>query len=82
MPPRANPVRRGNRPQADSAVQAVPQPQPVTPQLPPIEEQRMGVAANMISSLPPIASGADVYIRQFYRGSKVPFRRYLPINKQ
>lgn len=80
MPPRANPMRRGNRPQ-EAAVQAVSQ-QPAPPAMPPVEEQRMGVAANMISSLPPIASGADVYIRQFYRGSKVPFRRYLPINKQ
>jgi hypothetical protein len=38
-----------------------------------------GVVPLMISSLPSMASGADVYARQFYRGSTVPFRRYLPI---
>lgn len=39
-----------------------------------------GVHPLMIASLPAAASGADVYARQFYRGSKVPFRRYLPVN--
>ena len=40
-----------------------------------------GVHQLMVSSLPIQASGADVYARQFYRGSTVPFRRYLPITK-
>jgi hypothetical protein len=34
----------------------------------------------MLTALPPMASGADVYARQFYRGSRVPYRRYLPIS--
>jgi len=51
---------------------------------PPIESTILhGVGSTMLSSLPPMASGADVYARQFYRGSRVvPFRRYLPVVKQ
>jgi len=82
MPPRANPVRRGrlNEPVRDTETQQPPpQPQPAPP---PIEHISVGVAPTMISSLPPIASGADVYARQFYRGSRVPYRRYLPIVMQ
>jgi hypothetical protein len=41
----------------------------------------MGVDELMISALPPIASGADVYLRQFYRGSQLPQRRYLPLKE-
>lgn len=48
---------------------------------PPVQESG-GVGPFMISSLPTQASGADVYFRQFYRGSRVPFRRYLPIVRQ
>lgn len=62
------------------------EPPPVTqnPQspAPPIFEGGGGVGPFMISSLPVQASGADVYYRQFYRGSRVPFRRYLPIVRQ
>ena len=40
----------------------------------------LGVSDIMLSSLPPMASGADVYMRQFYRaGSTLPSRRYLPL---
>jgi hypothetical protein len=46
--------------------------------VPPIDDG--GVHPLMIQSLPAQASGADVYARQFYRGSRVPFRRYLPLN--
>jgi len=57
----------------------VPTPQPVQ-HLPPIEAGTItGVHPLMIGSLPSMASGADVYSRQFYRGHQVPFRRYLPI---
>jgi hypothetical protein len=49
------------------------------PAPPPIVRGNEGVGALMIASLPTQASGADVYARQFYRGSQVPFRRYLPV---
>ena len=76
MPPRANPARRSTT-LAEAAAQAQATAyQPPTATLP---VEQGGVAPNMISSLPPIASGADVYARQFYRGSKVPYRRYLPL---
>jgi hypothetical protein len=55
---------------------------PIANPVPPIERGSEGVGALMIASLPTQASGADVYARQFYRGSQVPFRRYLPIIKQ
>lgn len=54
---------------------------PVAPQAPqaPIEKSLiLGVSQLMLSSLPPMASGADVYMRQFY-GSGLPSRRYLPL---
>lgn len=72
---RSQPV--GGIPERGSPAASLPAP-PATP-TPPIERIADGVAPNMISSLPPMASGADVYARQFYRGSRVPFRRYLPI---
>jgi hypothetical protein len=53
-------------------------PQESEPATPP-EESLIGVNPIMISSLPPIVSGADVYVRQFYRDNKLPWRRYLPI---
>lgn len=59
-----------------------PHPVPVVPirPAPPIEIGIVhGVGSTMISSLPPMASGADVYARQYYRGSQVPYRRYLPL---
>ena len=58
-------------------------PQSIPTPTPPIESTiREGVDCTMFSSLPPMASGADIYARQFYRSSKVPFRRYLPVVKQ
>lgn len=57
-------------------------PAPIAHPVPPIERGNEGVGTLMIASLPTQASGADVYQRQFYRGSQVPFRRYLPISKQ
>lgn len=57
-------------------------PRPTTPEggAPPIERSiPAGVDELMISSLPAMASGADVYLRQFYRGSQLPWRRYLPL---
>jgi len=60
-------------------IQATPQPVQ-SPPSPPVEQGiALGVGSMMISSLPPIASGADVYMRQFYRGSQLPYRRYLPL---
>ncbi|HTH42893.1 MAG TPA: hypothetical protein VL498_06995 [Terracidiphilus sp.] len=56
-------------------------PMPIAHPTPPIERGTEGVGVLMIASLPTQASGADVYARQFYRGSQVPFRRYLPIAK-
>lgn len=41
-----------------------------------------GVAPLMIGSLPLMASGNDVYARQFYRAPRLPFRRYLPVRSQ
>lgn len=69
---------------------ATAQPQPVTASqpihaapTPPIEITGLqGVTPIMIGSLPPMASGNDVYMRQFYRSLRVPFRRYLPIRGQ
>jgi hypothetical protein len=66
------------------AVRVDPQPiQAPQPPTPPLESTILhGVGTFMLSSLPPMASGADVYARQFYRGTKVPFRRYLPVKPQ
>ena len=38
-----------------------------------------GVSPMMGGSLPPAASGADVYTRQFYGGAPLPKRRFLPV---
>ena len=55
-------------------------PAPISPPAPPVEDKNvLGVSPLMVSSLPPMASGADVYSRQFYRGNKLPYRRYLPL---
>ena len=63
----------GNEPLPQQAGQPAIQP-------PALEEGTIsGVHPLMIASLPSMASGADVYSRQFYRGSRVPFRRYLPV---
>lgn len=75
MPPqfRGGPAKPINEPPLESAPVATP----------PLESTILhGVGNFMISSLPSMASGADVYARQFYRGSRVPFRRYLPVTKQ
>jgi len=81
--PRLNskPVARGG------PVKGTPTPEPIgmrpqPPQAsPPVDDYgTQGVGVLMIASMPSIASGADVYARQFYRGSTVPFRRYLPIS--
>ncbi len=39
----------------------------------------LGISPLMQSSLPPVASGADVYVRQFYGGANLPRRRFLPL---
>jgi hypothetical protein len=69
----------------NGAVRTTPEPvtvsRPMPPATPPIESTGLhGVQALMVASLPSQASGADVYARQFYRGSTVPYRRYLPIS--
>lgn len=74
----------GIRPPASVPRPITPEPvtrRPMPPTPPPPSElfRPPGVVPLMISSLPSMASGADVYARQFYRGSTVPFRRYLPI---
>jgi hypothetical protein len=57
------------------------EPPRLPPPTPPIEiVGTHGVGPLMLTALPPMASGADVYARQFYRGSRVPYRRYLPIS--
>lgn len=43
---------------------------------------QLGVSALMQGSLPSMASGADVYARQFYGNAAVPRRRFLPINAE
>ena len=49
-------------------------------QTPPAElDVIVGVDRLMLTSLPPMASGADIYMRQFYRSSRLPLRRYLPL---
>lgn len=69
--PRATPQR------PIQPVTTMPAPQPVNA---PSPRDDFGVSELMISSLPPMASGADVYMRQFYRpGSSLPSRRYLPL---
>ena len=75
--PRGSPAPR-IEPSAE--VHGAPVPTP-TPPLPGTVED-IGVSPLMISSLPPMASGADVYARQFYRGNKIPWRRFLPIVNQ
>ena len=42
-------------------------------------EQIVGVNQLMLTSLPPMMSGADIYMRQFYRNDSLPSRRYLPL---
>jgi hypothetical protein len=74
--PRANPARPVKALPQQPELPRPPQARPIPP------DEHVGVAPLMIASLPPIASGADVYARQFYRGSRVPFRRYLPITGQ
>jgi hypothetical protein len=65
-----------------------PQAEPIAPRhatdnAPPMSEDiPMGVDPLMISSLPSMASGADVYMRQFYRNSRLPSRRYLPLRSK
>lgn len=62
-------------------IQRIPEAPKFQPPTPPIELAGMGgVAPLMLASLPPLASGGDLYMRQFYRSNKVPWRRYLPIN--
>jgi hypothetical protein len=62
---------------APPIAEPAPRSAPVAHPVPPPDDG--GVSPLMISSLPTQASGADVYARQFYRGSRVPFRRYLPL---
>jgi hypothetical protein len=71
------PPRKIARGPTGIAEQPLPMPAPIAHVPPPIDQG--GVSPFMISSLPAQASGADVYARQFYRGSKVPYRRYLPL---
>jgi hypothetical protein len=67
------------RPQPPVAEPAPPPMQPIQ-MAPPSSIEEPGVGPLMISSLPAMASGADVYARQFYRaGSKIPQRRFLPV---
>lgn len=57
-------------------------PAPVVSPTPPVDHITDGVGPLMIASLPIQAAGSDLYQRQYYRGSQVPYRRYLPINLQ
>ncbi len=57
-----------------TSIQPIAQPAPA-PTLP----WDMGVSPIMQGSLPPIAAGGDNYTRQFYGGSNLPKRRFLPV---
>ena len=57
-----------------TSIQPIAQPAPA-PTLP----WDMGVSPMMQGSLPPIAAGGDSYTRQFYGGSNLPKRRFLPV---
>ncbi len=46
----------------------------------PVQMPDYGRSTLMTGSLPPIASGADVYARQFYGGNGYRRRRFLPVN--
>lgn len=59
--------------QQQTPLQAQPAPQMPTP-------QTGGIHPMMTTSLPPLASGADVYYRQFYGGPDLRRRRYLPVS--
>lgn len=59
---------------ATPAVASAPQPHPA-----PMIARDAGVSPVMQGSLPPGASGADVYSRQFYGGNNLPKRRFLPV---
>lgn len=64
------------------SVQVTAPPRPTPQPVGPIEVGNaglQGVAPAMIASLPLMASGNDVYMRQFYRNMRVPYRRYMPI---
>lgn len=77
---RSSPIASTNR---GASATNPPAREPVATPQPPIEQPiHPGRLPIMIASLPSMASGADVYARQFYRGSSVPFRRYLPIIDQ
>jgi hypothetical protein len=50
---------------------------------PPPDDETSGVDSLMISSLPPMMSGADIYARQFYRQTgRIPYRRYIPLSNR
>jgi len=60
----------------ESAMQQLPR-QPVVA---PAPDNNLVVSAFMQGSLPPQASGADVYVRQFYRRGGGPRqRRFMPV---
>jgi hypothetical protein len=63
-------------PQQPQQVQTV---SPTPPRPAPMMPIDSGVSTIMQNSLPPIASGSDVYTRQFYGGAPLPKRRFLPV---
>ena len=71
MRPRATPVV--------AATQAKEQVENPSPAISDTSPGVLGVSELMLTSLPPMMSGADVYARQFYRGNQLPYRRYLPL---
>lgn len=76
--PRGGPQKPGTQ----QPREAPPQP-PMHAPTPPLEMIGSdGVGPLMIASLPSMASGSDVYLRQFYRAPRLPFRRYLPVRSQ
>ena len=75
--PRVNPVEAMQPPLVPPWAVSLKQEEPHP--APPEENKVVGVDHLMLTSLPPIASGADIYMRQFYRNNRLPFRRYLPL---
>ncbi len=54
-------------------------PAPVSPPAAPMEPITAKPLATFDSSLPVIASGSDIYTRQFYNRGGMPQRRFLPM---
>ena len=52
---------------------------PIVHAMPPAEPVTSKPVSTLDSSLPVLASGSDIYTRQFYNSGGLPQRRFLPV---